>query len=888
LSVPAKLPFDEVKKIALSRLKSLVEGWCPGGIVRNKEYVALNPTRPDRKIKSFSVNIETGKWSDFATGDKGGDPLSLYAYLKCGGTDKAHRVEACKLLAAELGLSGEPTAPAPIKARPQLKVVPKDEPAEWQPIVPPPDDVPEPDFKDYDHVFVYRDRAGRLLRYVVRRDADKYIRPLTYGIFKGAPCWKLLGPNNPKSLYGLERLDGRPVLLQEGEKKTDQVAALLPDYACLSLTGGAAAYNHNDLTPLGGMIVVYCPDNDEPGRKAAQIVTDKLTALGCTVLVVDVSSNGFPEKWDLGNAVTGDMPDGGKVEPWDADRIRAFVKGARPFIPETGDVDQGEPDDDAEWRDAPDQTAKAPIALGYDNGVYYYLSPRTKQIEPLARRSHTKNDLIGIARLEYYRSLPFEGPKGGLDWDAIADFLKEACAEAGFYNPDRVRGRGAWLEDDGRAVLHLGDRLLVGGDSLPLMLPGSRYVYEGARSLNYVQADPLDAARAAELLEICNLFRWEKKISGTLMAGWLVVAPICGALFWRPTIWITGGSGSGKSTLEKLVMKPALGGIGLFLKSGTTEAGIRQKLNRDARPVMVDEAEAESLKAKTVIQGLFELVRQSSSEGGAEIIKGTQSQTGAKTYHVRSCFAFSSINPTLDHLADESRVSVLELKNPKGQKVEEFDALVARVTGTMTPEFCAGLIARSVALMPTILKNAATFSKAVAVHLGSSRVGDQIGTLLAGAYALQKNGEVSFETALEWVKKQDWEDTTSADADPDERRMLNHLMQQRVRLDHGGGKYQDVTLAELIGIAAKDHTDVSGMAQAELKRHGLWYDDGGVWIANDHTALKKHLEGTPWSSSWDRTLRRLPGTRARERTEAAIRFAGGRSRATFVPMDLID
>jgi len=28
------------------------------------------------------VNLLTGRWADFATGDKGGDPISLLAYLR--------------------------------------------------------------------------------------------------------------------------------------------------------------------------------------------------------------------------------------------------------------------------------------------------------------------------------------------------------------------------------------------------------------------------------------------------------------------------------------------------------------------------------------------------------------------------------------------------------------------------------------------------------------------------------------------------------------------------------------------------------------------------------------------------------------------------------------
>jgi len=35
----------------------------------------------DRAPGSFAVNLITGKWSDFATGDRGGDVVSLAAFL---------------------------------------------------------------------------------------------------------------------------------------------------------------------------------------------------------------------------------------------------------------------------------------------------------------------------------------------------------------------------------------------------------------------------------------------------------------------------------------------------------------------------------------------------------------------------------------------------------------------------------------------------------------------------------------------------------------------------------------------------------------------------------------------------------------------------------------
>ena len=73
--------FEAVNRAALAKLPLLLGRWLPGGQRQGPEYVARNPTRPDRRPGSFKVNLTTGRWADFASGDKGGDPVSLAAYL---------------------------------------------------------------------------------------------------------------------------------------------------------------------------------------------------------------------------------------------------------------------------------------------------------------------------------------------------------------------------------------------------------------------------------------------------------------------------------------------------------------------------------------------------------------------------------------------------------------------------------------------------------------------------------------------------------------------------------------------------------------------------------------------------------------------------------------
>jgi hypothetical protein len=49
--------------------------------MKGHEFYALAPHRADRHIGSFSINLRTGRWADFATGDKGGDLSSLLAFV---------------------------------------------------------------------------------------------------------------------------------------------------------------------------------------------------------------------------------------------------------------------------------------------------------------------------------------------------------------------------------------------------------------------------------------------------------------------------------------------------------------------------------------------------------------------------------------------------------------------------------------------------------------------------------------------------------------------------------------------------------------------------------------------------------------------------------------
>ncbi len=94
-----KIDFKGIHQAALAALPSLLAAWLPDGRREGSEWTALNPRRNDRSLGSFRVNLITGSWADFSTGDRGGDVVSLRAYLL--GISQG---EAARSLAQELGI----------------------------------------------------------------------------------------------------------------------------------------------------------------------------------------------------------------------------------------------------------------------------------------------------------------------------------------------------------------------------------------------------------------------------------------------------------------------------------------------------------------------------------------------------------------------------------------------------------------------------------------------------------------------------------------------------------------------------------------------------------------------------------------------------------------
>jgi hypothetical protein len=96
------IDFHRINHAAIPLLPAIITRLLPGGKIHSREYVVRNPRRIDRHPGSFKVNLRNGRWADFATTARGGDPISLIAWL-----EGISQPEAAKLLARMLSIDAE-------------------------------------------------------------------------------------------------------------------------------------------------------------------------------------------------------------------------------------------------------------------------------------------------------------------------------------------------------------------------------------------------------------------------------------------------------------------------------------------------------------------------------------------------------------------------------------------------------------------------------------------------------------------------------------------------------------------------------------------------------------------------------------------------------------
>ena len=296
------IDFDAVNAAALRNGRSFVQDLIPGGKFRGLEYIVRNPKRDDQNPGSFSINYRSGVWKDFATGEGGGDFISLFAFVRGCSQSDAARALAEKFGAPFVKLNGS-AAPKPINGgitaeTPKVYT--------WGDNGPPqqPDEIRR---------HVYR-HDGISVRIKIKWSGGF---ANWYRIFcDGKPIgWKAKKPEGFKAVpYVTAALDpfdselrNDQLFWPEGEKDVDTLNKLnLPAFTF----GGTGDGLPSDIDLyLKNRHIVILADNDEPGREHAE----KKAAYAHNAGAASVRIVHFPEL-PLKNDVSDFIECGGTIE----------------------------------------------------------------------------------------------------------------------------------------------------------------------------------------------------------------------------------------------------------------------------------------------------------------------------------------------------------------------------------------------------------------------------------------------------------------------------------------------------------------------------------------------------------------------------------------------
>jgi putative DNA primase/helicase len=226
------------------------------------------------------------------------------------------------------------------------------------------------------------------------------------------------------------------------------------------------------------------------------------------------------------------------------------------------------------------------------------------------------------------------------------------------------------------------------------------------------------------------------------------------------------------------------------------------------------------------------------------------------------------------------RITPLELL--KGDP-EQYETVKRLVAGLPRGE---RLIARTFRNFKAMQRNIEVFRTLVAKKFASESEGDQFGTLLAGAWSLQHNGEASLTRAREYFEKLVWTDCAPDKDDQDESQIVLRLLGHVVGLARQTGNRLDRTIGDLIHLFMLNKADSDGLDPSEafnqLLRLGIRCSEDGRWVhvAERGEELTKVFEGTQWEKNWRSPLERLP-----KALRGMASFAQRSQKAVAIPVE---
>jgi len=337
-----------------------------------------------------------------------------------------------------------------------------------------------------------------------------------------------------------------------------------------------------------------------------------------------------------------------------------------------------------------------------------------------------------------------------------------------------------------------------------------------------------------------------------LIAGFILARFVQSIWAWRPHMWLSGPAGCGKSKLIELI-DAISGPLAITQQGKASEAGIRQKLQKDLLHLNIDEFEKCTQRDRVI-----ELFR--SANRGGSISKGTPSGV-ALDFLVQHMFLVASIEVGLVREAEKTRFIVIEWEkdlscNPIIPSTKEIECLRKEITAVaLWSSFQAlSLISKIVSYKQVDGRMLETYSVPLVFRT------------IAEEGKFEDLREKAFKTAK--AKEQERPQTAS-----DELQLLETIAFAKYRTSSG-----EATIAQLIANGDKKELELCGI---KLINNELGNKDRAFLVPD--VVCRELLKGTLWEKLQIRDiLKRCPGAEDGRR-----RVAGRNSRGVSIPVEAL-
>lgn len=827
-----------------------------------------------RKGKSFTYNLLSGLWVNSVTLQSGAGVIELVAER-----EGIPIQEAATRLGIELGFLDDYSVVASSEG---IKIE---------------DKVISQGSKAYPKVIYMDDKTYPIQKswqytttngYYTLIDAEIEGNQIVHLYFNGSK-WQQGLLKKARPVYNLHRLTkekNETVIVTTDIKSQAATAEYFPNYTVTCCQGGIAEYKKTNWDALKGRKVIFFPSANHESISYFNEIANKLFGSGTNMRFVDFEAmSNINPNWTVADALEANMPQ---------DKLVEFVKDhLYNYEPKPSSSSVIDPEVIIKRTSEPIYDHTYYRCLGVQGDSHFFYKKRTSQIIEFKPSSYDSKHLISLAPLTYWQANYPEKRADSANWIQATDDLCRIQEQIGIFDNTKIRGRGAWF-DAGRTVLHLGNVLFTNGKLVDIDDFSSEYLYERAPSLAVKVQSSLPASDSRKLIDVCRMARWEHSYYGDILAGWMFSALVCGAMPFRSHLYLVGAAGTGKSWMLDNIVKRVMGNIALSVSSKSTEAGIREQLGGDIRPIIFDEAEAENQTDKVRMQAVFDLARNGSSEKADAIVK-----FGAK-YLCRSAFLFASINLSMSKTADLSRTALIKLANSPVKKSAQaketdnanFRALESAASRLLTDEFCRCLLSRAISLVPVLRESHRTIADVAAREFGSRRLGDQMAMIIAGLWGLQSDYPITEEQAKKLITETALQaDKLDEDDQTQEENALSHLMFSSVMVQTKTGTKHyplNLLLAFLNGTTSIEGLELSETRQ-QLQSYGVKIDSIGsnrfVYLSiNKSTLPTQVFSKTEWEAGWQQALCRIEGVEKTANTYFCTTLI---SRSIKIPLSLV-